>query len=250
MKLTKTITTLILVLAAAKPANAERAASLEAQLISDGYEKSRIERLFQDNRFEIYENIEKLYKKTRDTDFTSHNFGYISESNIEKGIEFVKKHQSVLEKAEKTYGVGKEYVTAIYALENGFGKFLGDKPVFNSLVTNCLHKRKGWFYSELKHYLNLKDRLYTDEYEIKGSYSGAFGYPQAMPSSFKKYGIDFNGDGKINPFEQEDTIGFIAKFLSQEGFCRNKRKAIYSYNPSKNYADAVMLYAQKLRENK
>jgi len=108
-------------------------------------------------------------------------------------------------------------------------------------------KEKKWFYRQLKEYLDLKGKLYKDEFEINGSYSGAFGYAQTMPGLFKEYGIDFNQDGKIDPFDIEDTIGFIANFLAGEGYRKDKKKAIFGYNHSGNYVKAVMLYAKRIK---
>ena len=230
-------------------AGEQSALTIQNMLIKDGFEESRISKLFADSRFKIFPEIQRNYMKTGKTDYTSKKFGYLSAKNVLRGKLFMAKNLPVLEKANKMFGVQKEYITAVYSLENGFGMFLGNRRVFNSLVTHCLYgSRKEWFYRQLKEYLRLKGSLYKDEFEIKGSYSGAFGLAQSLPELFTEYALDFDGDGKIDPFDVSDAIGFIGNFLAQEGFKTDKRQAIYRYNHFDNYVTAVIMYADKLKK--
>ena len=248
MNIIKTFVILVLSLMTVTLQGKENLEELKKKLIRDGYEKHRIESLFTDKRFKIFKNIELRYKKTSKTNFAGKEFGFLSQKTIKQGKSFMKKYNKTLQKAEKRFGVNRTHITAIFALENGFGKFLGDREVLNSLATHCVYGKKGeWFYRQLKEYLDLKGKLYNDEFEIKGSYSGAFGYAQMMPELFKEYGIDFNQDGKIDPFDIEDTIGFIANFLAGEGYREDKKKAIFGYNHSENYVKAVILYAERIK---
>ena len=95
-------------------------------------------------------------------------------------------------------------------------------------------------------------------HDVKGSYAGAFGYGQFMPTSFKSYAVDMNADGVRSPFEWADVLGSIANYLLKRGkydiyshdFSENSTnwRAVYKYNPSKNYVKVILELRQELQQ--
>ena len=204
---------------------------------------------FADPRFKVYENTNKLATTLNTMNYFSAKFGYFTELSFKQSFDFLEKYQPVLEKANKKYGVEPEYITAILQIESNFGRKTGNRIVFNSLASMYVYNRK-WMYSEIKQYISLKGILYEDPFELKGSYAGAFGIAQALPSSYKKFGVDFNGDGKVDPYDTEDAIGFVANYLNKCGFAtsqKNKKNAIFSYNRQTNYVNAIIEYSAELK---
>ena len=121
-------------------------------------------------------------------------------------------------------------------------------------------KRSRWAKKELIEFLVYcyNDKLHP--HEIYGSYAGAFGYGQFIPSSFNHYAVDFNGDGKRQPYEWTDVVGSVANYLAKNGYPVNKSglsredlekkiyKSVYSYNHSDNYVKAVLKLQEELEK--
>ncbi len=110
---------------------------------------------------------------------------------------------------------------------------------------------RKWTFSEIKCFIDIKGTLYKDIFSIKGSYAGAFGIAQSLPSSYKLFGVDFDKDGVIDPYSMEDSIGFVANYLYKGGFresISSRERAIYSYNRQKSYVNAIIKYADELKK--
>jgi len=113
-------------------------------------------------------------------------------------------------------------------------------------------EKSGWAYRELKALLRYTERERIDVLEITGSYAGAMGIPQFMPSNISRYATDGNMDGRIDLFEHADAIASIASFLKGCGWYRgidNKKakKVIRQYNPSSYYIDTILQVAEMLK---
>lgn len=121
-------------------------------------------------------------------------------------------------------------------------------------------KRARWAKNELVEYLSYCYHDKIHPHEIFGSYAGAFGYGQFIPSSFNHYAVDFNGDGKRQPYEWTDVMGSVANYLVKNGYPANKSglsgddiekktyKSVYSYNHSDNYVKAVLKLQEELEK--
>lgn len=144
----------------------------------------------------------------------------VTDKRAEQGVAFLKKHHEIFEKVEKTYAIPKEYVAAIIGIETVYGRNVGKYPVFDTLATLAFEKnrRNNFFEKELQYFLRLSHTEGFDPRSIKGSYAGAIGLGQFMPSSFNAYGVDFNGDGKLKLFEPEDAIASVANYLKKNGW--------------------------------
>tara|TARA_R110002167_G_scaffold83583_2_gene226941 strand:+ start:2826 stop:3755 length:930 start_codon:yes stop_codon:yes gene_type:complete len=142
---------------------------------------------------------------------------FITKDRIEKGHAFIKQYLQTLEKAEKQFGVPKEIIAAIIGVETRYGIHKGAYRVLDALTTLGFDypPRAKFFSSELKHALLLAREQGFDIREMKGSYAGAMGYGQFIPSSYRHYAIDFDGDTVADILENPiDAIGSVANYFS------------------------------------
>jgi membrane-bound lytic murein transglycosylase B len=148
----------------------------------------------------------------------------ITERRITEGVEFWKKYPRTLERAEAKYGVPPEYIVAIIGVETSYGRNTGNWRVVDALSTLAFDypPRANFFRSELEHYLIMTRDAGIDVFSVRGSYAGAFGIPQFMPSSARAYAVDFDGNGKIDlQKSRSDAIGSVGNFLKRHGWERD-----------------------------
>ncbi|MDM8560134.1 lytic murein transglycosylase B [Candidatus Parabeggiatoa sp. HSG14] len=146
---------------------------------------------------------------------------FLNDKRIKKGIKFWQKNARALRQAEATYGVPAEFIVAIIGVETYYGTNKGHFSVLDALVTLSFHyaRRADFFRSELEHYLLLTRDEGMDPLVKKGSYAGAMGIGQFMPSSFRRYAVDFDGDGKRNIWTNNtDAIGSVANYFYEHGW--------------------------------
>lgn len=146
----------------------------------------------------------------------------LTQRRIDMGVEFMKRNKKYLFKAYKKYGVQAEYITAIIGIESYYGEYTGTYPVFDALVTLAFeeNRRNIFFKNELKAFLKLMKKEKQNPRNIYGSFAGAIGLAQFMPSNFKKLAVDFNKDGKVNLNTDVDAIGSIANYFNKSGWNR------------------------------
>ena len=144
----------------------------------------------------------------------------INPSRVKQGVAFIKKHQYIFDEVEKRYGVPKEYVAAIIGIETVYGGNVGKYPVFDNLVALAFEKnrRNKFFRKQLKKFLRLSQKQKFHPKGVKGSYAGAIGLGQFMPSNYEAYGVDFNGDGRITLQRPDDAIASIANYFKKNGW--------------------------------
>ncbi len=153
----------------------------------------------------------------------------ITERRITEGVEFWRKNHRSLERAEKKYGVAPEYVVAIIGVETFYGRNTGSWRVVDALTTLAFDypPRAGFFRSELENYLLMAREAGWDVFSVRGSYAGAIGIPQFMPSSARRYAVDFDRNGHIDlQKSRPDAIGSVANFLKQHGWQRDADVAV------------------------
>jgi membrane-bound lytic murein transglycosylase B len=149
---------------------------------------------------------------------------FLTDSQIQKGAEFWKKHASTLMRAEVEFGVPPEIIVAIIGIETRYGKSTGAYRVLDALTTLTLRypERSDFFRNELIEYLLLTRELDIDPLAVKGSYAGALGAPQFIPSSYRRYAVDFGGDRRRDLLgNMDDAIGSVGNFLRQHGWRGN-----------------------------
>jgi len=164
---------------------------------------------------------------------------FLTQSRISKGVNFWKENRYYLNEASQRYGVAPEYIIGIIGVETNFGGYTGNHSILDALTSIALEfpKRSKFFTSELENYLLIVRDEQIDPQRIKGSYAGAFGLSQFMPSSFREYGVDLDGDGHINLFTKADAIGSIANYFAGRGKWNNRIPVAMKtyYNKSRFY---------------
>ena len=146
---------------------------------------------------------------------------FIKPSRIKGGVEFWHRNLAQLERASELYGVPVEIMVAIIGVETKYGRITGGFKVINSLSTLAFDypKRGKFFTGELKHYLLLTREQSLDPHTLKGSYAGAMGIPQFIPSSYRAYAVDFDDDGLIDIWENTaDAIGSVGNYFKLHGW--------------------------------
>ncbi|MFI4956109.1 MAG: lytic murein transglycosylase B [Gammaproteobacteria bacterium] len=146
---------------------------------------------------------------------------FVSHQSINNGVAYYNAHKDALLRAEKQYGVPASIIVAIIGVETRYGRVTGNYRVIEALSTLAFDypKRAPFFRQELKEYLLLTREEKIDPMSLKGSYAGAMGTPQFMPSSYRKYAVDFTGDGKRNLWTNDsDAIGSVANYFKGYGW--------------------------------
>ncbi len=149
---------------------------------------------------------------------------FINDARIRDGARFVAMHRAALREASARYGVPAEIITAIIGVETHYGKVTGTFKVLDALVTLAFNypPRADFFQRELAEFLLLTREQQLDAQEVEGSYAGAMGIGQFMPSSYRKYAVDMDNDGQANLWQTVDSIGSIAHYLRAYGWQHNQ----------------------------
>ncbi|GFD94628.1 lytic transglycosylase [Alteromonas sp. KUL154] len=149
----------------------------------------------------------------------------VTEWRTEKGKEMYAKHEKLLHKLNDKYGVPPHYLLAFWGLETNFGSYKGKMPVLDSLATlACDKRRSAYFTQEFLVAVKLMEREKLQKEDMIGSWAGAMGHTQFMPSAYTHYAIDGDGDGQINLWaSEEDALSSAANFLASLGWERSFR---------------------------
>jgi membrane-bound lytic murein transglycosylase B len=146
---------------------------------------------------------------------------FITDARIARGVDFWRQHEVALARAEQEYGVPASVIVSIIGVETFFGRNTGNYRVIDALSTLAFDypARSDFFRKELREFLLMSREEQLDPLTIKGSYAGAMGLPQFMPSSFRAYAVDFDGDGHINIWsDPDDAIGSVASYFQRHGW--------------------------------
>jgi len=253
--------------------------SLQKKLITDGFDKSTIAELYNSPKvFFETKGVSRLLVHRED----QLNYDqYATKESIQKALKYLAKHQSELESTEMAYNVSKEIITAIILVESQFGTVTDGPSILNTLSTiasladpdvrdmfwskvssSTQFKRKNfekwtgkksrWAYHELKAFLKYAAREKMDPVSINGSFAGAMGIAQFMPSSILAYAKDGDSDGRIDLFSHADSIASIANYLNHYGWHmeigrKKAQKIIHRYNHSDHYVDIIFKISELLQ---
>ncbi len=145
---------------------------------------------------------------------------FITPDNVQNGVVFWNQYQDALNRAYQVYGVPPEIIVGIIGVETRWGRVMGKTRILDALATLSFNypRRAEYFSSELETFLLMARSESDDPLDLKGSFAGAMGYGQFMPSSYKQYAVDFNGDGHINLWDPVDAIGSVANYFKQHGW--------------------------------
>src|SRR5207248_227950 len=144
----------------------------------------------------------------------------VNEARIAAGREILAKYQPVFTAVEKAYGVDRHVIAAIWGIESNFGTAIGERPVLQSTATlACIGRRQDYFREEFLATLEILQRGDVQPDRLKGSWAGAFGPTQFMPTSFKRFAVDFDGDGRRDVVDSiPDVIASTANNLRTDGW--------------------------------
>jgi membrane-bound lytic murein transglycosylase B len=154
---------------------------------------------------------------------------FIQDSRIDKGVIFWQANRNTLAQAAEQYGVPEEIIVAIIGVETRYGENKGSYRVLDALATLGFDypPRATFFRKELEHFLLLSREQKQDPAKLLGSYAGAMGYGQFMPSSFRSYAVDFDGDQIADIWENPvDAIGSVGNYLGRHGWRRDEAIAL------------------------
>jgi len=253
--------------------------SLEKRLVTDGFNAAKMDALYQrpDITFQT-RNVSLFFILREGKMDHSH---YTDQRSIQKAKKYMEQHKTDLDRIQKKSGVEKSVVTAIILVETRLGTTLGKSSVFNSLssiaalenpaardmVWKSLDPKGGltrqsfdkkakrksaWAYRELKAFLVYTVKEDIDPLTIKGSFAGAMGIPQFMPTNIEYYGKDGSGDGTIDLFNHADAQASVANFLKKHGWKpgidrKKQKKVIHHYNHSDDYVDSILKISDLLK---
>lgn len=149
----------------------------------------------------------------------------VTQARIERGRELFQQHRTFLDDLADQYGIPGQYLVAFWGLETNFGSYLGTMPTLDSLATlACDPRRSGFFTGEFVTALRLMEREKLSPQIMKGSWAGAVGHTQFMPSSYLRYAVDGDGDGLVNLWASErDALASGANFLANLGWRPGER---------------------------
>jgi len=252
--------------------------SLQSRLADDGFDRKAIEKLYSEKDVSFDTKGVSLYFVHNEGKLNYDQF--LEDSNIRNAKAYMEAHKAEFAAAEKAFGVDGKVIAAIMLVETKLGNYVGNRLVFNTLSTmasladqdvrNMLwarisrttrlsreefdekaEKKSGWAYNELKAFLTYAGKESINPLGIVGSYAGAMGLCQFMPSNISTLAKDGNSDGRIDLFEPADAIMSIASYLSNYGWyagidAKSAYNVVYHYNHSSYYVNTILKIAELL----
>ena len=197
---------------------------IEEMVTKHGFEESYLIEIFQsaEKKEKIINSMNRPAEKK--FSWAQYKARLISPIRVNNGADFLQRFLPEFEKAEEKFGVPKEIIAAIIGIESSYGSITGRERVIDSLSTLAFDypRRSNFFTKQLEHFLLLAREEKLDAFSMKGSYAGAMGYGQFIPSSYRSYAIDFDNDGIRNIVTNPvDAIGSVANYLSKHGWEKN-----------------------------
>ena len=206
---------------------------------------------FSSDSVKIYEDIpgrfEFAYEKK---EYPEYKKFFLTKKRISDGVEFYNLKSGLIESISDSLGVDPFLILSITGIESNFGSYPGHYDVFSALYTiiHTMPKKKNWASKELAEFLDYCYRDNIPVHSISGSYAGAFGFGQFIPSSFNRFAVDFDEDGVRRFNEWADVMASISNYLMKNGydpggsFERNSKNwnSVYAYNHHENYVRAVL----------
>ncbi|WP_456417198.1 lytic murein transglycosylase B [Thiolapillus sp.] len=225
-------------------ANPQVESFIQRMVDTQGFDAGELRKILAQarKRQDIIDRMNKPAEKT--LNWGQYRKIFLTGKRASQGVEFWKKNQQALRKAEEIYGVPPQFVVAIIGVETFYGRIAGKDKVLDALYTLAFHypKRSKFFTSELEKFLILAKKEKLDPAKPKGSYAGAMGLGQFMPSSYLAYAVDFDGDGKRDIWNNEtDAIGSVANYFARHGWKKGQPVTAAVASPPadvKKYLDA------------
>ena len=173
-----------------------------------------------------------------------------SSNKVSKGQDFYEKNKNLIDNVENLYNIEKELLLALMGIETNFGTYVGKMDIISSLATLSFDKRRSEFFSkELIILLKLIENNQIDYKTLYGSWAGAFGYFQFMPSTMKKFAIDFDKNSYIDLKNNDDAYASAANYLNKIGW-KNNEPCFYKIELSNEIPNNYLNTSAKKIHNK
>ncbi len=193
---------------------------MDEMVAKHGFERGELEQIF--GRAQHRQAVIDLISKPATLKpWPEYRATFVNDKRIAGGLQFWALHADALQRAEQQYGVPQETIVALIGVETLYGSNSGKHSVLDALVTLAFDypRRAEFFRGELEQYLLLAREQKLDLFKVQGSYAGAMGIPQFMPGSYRRYAVDFGGDGTADLLhDPQDAIGSVANYLKQFGW--------------------------------
>lgn len=204
----------------AKASFEEYVSGLKQEALGKGYSAEFVERSFA--KVKLREKVVKADKNQPETKITLDKYlaTRVPDWKVEKAVKLLNENRALLDKVEREYGVQKRFIVALWGNESNFGSIQGKHPVISSLVSLAYDgRREVLFKKQLFAALDILQKGHISQDKFLGSWAGAMGQSQFMPTSFLNYAVDFDGDGKKDIWQNKaDVFASIANFLKSEGW--------------------------------
>ncbi len=243
-----------------------RIQDLRNELIDNGVSGAWLDKQIKNKTFQLHANIGEYFQNAGNKQNVSNKKSkpakkWRRNSRFHKGVAFLKKHRNVLRKAEARHGIHKELIAAIIGIETNFAdhKYRGKFYAFNSLVSQYIFtNREDFAIREITALYKLSRKTGQSMQYLKSSYAGAIGWGQFLPSSLMAYFVKKNGRKHcLNPFSIEDTVLSVENYLYKHQLSKanindedSRYEAVYAYNHSDDYVEAVLSIYDKLRDHR
>ncbi|MDP8206239.1 MAG: lytic murein transglycosylase [Candidatus Electryonea clarkiae] len=262
--------------------------ALRERLIADEISPGTVSKFFDDPGFALMPGV--LRVNVRQPDAKAAYEGFVAQKSVDLTTNYLKKHRVIFDRVLSGSRVEAEIVVAILRVESSLGEYKGKYPIMNVFASLSLldsenigeiaplfwdhvlkdsspgeepalrkkakkraSSKARWAYKELKVLMKMAEDGKIDPLDVKGSWAGAFGLPQFLPSSMDAYAVDGNGDEKIDLYILDDAIASIANYLKIHGYridnAQKRRKAVWHYNHSDEYVDCIIRLADKVKTN-
>jgi membrane-bound lytic murein transglycosylase B len=196
-----------------------------AELKREAVEKRGISQATADTALDGIQPLERVLKRDRSQaefklTLAEYSQRVITDTNVQVGKRLINVHRTLLEQVAAAYGVQPQFIVAIWGIETRFGAITGKEHVLPGLVTLAFDRRRSsYFREQVFAALEMADKGYIELERMKGSWAGAMGQPQFMPSSYLDYAQDFDGDGHPDIWDSEaDVFASIANYLARHGW--------------------------------
>jgi len=252
---------------------------LTQRLVQDGFDQEKTKALFDNESVCFDPDGVSLFFIHSESSLNYDQFS--SPKSIANARNYMVTHKESLDNAQEEFSVDKTIITAILMVETRLGTYLGNRTVINTLSTMAaladkalaervwgaisdnkkperttfdkkVDRKSRWGYEELKALISYAHREGIDPVAIKGSYAGAMGIPQFMPSNALTLARDGNKDGRVDLFDHDDAIFSVANYLKHHGWKsglsrQRQHKVLFKYNHSNYYVDALLKISDKLK---
>ncbi|MCX6640066.1 MAG: lytic murein transglycosylase [bacterium] len=248
--------------------------SLISRLVADGRDSTQITRLFEDNRAKFINKIIPLNLIQREV--SDAYAGFLGQNQIKDGLIFFTEQRIELQRLLNDSKIPPEIIVAMLKVESDLGRRSGNYGIFSVFATLAVSdnptfwrqiadtsaqndstaldrrakKRARWAYRELNQFLDLCSQKGWDPLNVMGSWAGAFGWAQFLPSSYLRCARDGDDDGVVNLHSMPDAVASMVYYLEEAGWAENRKsqyRALLNYNPSNAYADCILEYAKRLK---